>query len=155
MIPKVIIDDSPEMKTSWNIMFGDTTNSRKSDKKETRGIVVYEWLLSMIDHLCETCFLGTHTCTQFHTNIDSIKFQLYEARNKPIAVKKESSKPKVVPAPKIAAVPKCVPTFKVIPAPKPAISNVVVKNKPFLRGADNSNTFDAYYEDWNDYDEDA
>jgi len=166
MKPKIIMDDDSGMKTSWNIMFGDTTNTRKGEKNESRGIVVYEWVLNMIDYLCEHCFLSTVTCAQFHTNIDSIKFQLYEARNKPkkvIAPKVIAPKviaPKVIAPKKVIAqkvkpdkniAPKVMEPEKVI-TPKVIIPKVIApKVKPFLKMADNSNKFDEYYEDWNDF----
>jgi hypothetical protein len=81
MKPRIVIDDIPGMKTSWNIVFGDTTNT----KKEIRGINPYEWVLSLINHLCNTSLFDTHNISMFHTNIDYIDYQLYEARNKVVS----------------------------------------------------------------------
>jgi hypothetical protein len=101
----------------------------------------------VLQNLCENCFQGTHTCAKFHTNIDSIKFQLYEARNKPV-VNKVILKPKPIIKPQVIT-PKVVSKV-VVSTP----SKIVGKNKPFLRIADNQTKFDDFYEDWNDYDED-
>lgn len=166
MRPKVVIDDNPDMKTSWNIVFGDTTNSRKNDKKETRGIIPYDWVLSLIQHLCETCLLETHSLAKFHTNIELIDYKLYEARNKPIVETKVTKKPivetkvnnkiskKVIVLPNAETdkVKKVITTPKTVPEVKKVITTPVlpkVTNKPFLKV---DNRLDDYYEDWNDFD---
>ena len=78
MNPKIVIDDRPDMKESWNIVFGDTINAKKSCRLDKSGINPYEWVLNLIKYLCETCLSETHDISKFHTNIDYIKYQLFE-----------------------------------------------------------------------------
>jgi len=165
MRPKIMIDNRPEMNKSWNVVFGDTTNVKKSDKKEIRGIIPYEWVISLIQHLCDTCLAETHTLAKFHTNIELIDYQLYEARNNPVEkpapkpiIKKKIEKvipvkvkpEKIVPIKKSEL--KVIPVKsepKIVPVKKPEPKIVPVKsNKPFLKVSDKIDE----YEIWDDYD---
>jgi hypothetical protein len=114
MKPRLEEDKDSGMLTSWNIVFGDTSNNRRNDKKESRGVIPYDWVPNMIVHLCNTCLSGVCEANQFCTNITCIDSLLKQAKTTPTT--------KSVPAYKTQKVTKVV-TPKVV-TPKVVIPKV-------------------------------
>ena len=110
MKPRIEKDDDSGMLTSWNIVFGDTSNNRRNDKKESRGVIPYDWVPNMIVHLCNTCLSGVCVVSQFCTNITCIDSLLKQAKTTPTT--------KIVPAYKVQRVSKVVTPKVVALAPK-------------------------------------
>jgi len=68
---------------SWYIVFGDTTKTKAS----RNGSIPHEWVMSLINHLCETCLSESHDVTKFYTNINQVDYLLMQAKVAPVKAK--------------------------------------------------------------------